>query len=157
MITLTLDTSFVKDWLFIKNLLVDQDYDSRKKNHKKIEAQAEKINALAVDRIVDLAVTALTLSELEIDTFPWPINAVISTTLESPEEVSINIPLLQILDSKQTDSEQDQKRARQLLAHLTAKRDYFITNDKTILKATKDLEASAGIKALTFSDFQKLI
>lgn len=157
MLTLTIDTSFLRDWLFIKNVLIDRDYQPGEKTHKRLEGQADKINALAVNRVIDLAITSLSMTELDIDTPPWPINAVISTTLESPQDVSENFPLLKILGSRQTDPDKNQKRARQLLAHLNAKRDYFITSDKAILQVSKDLEASAGIKALTFFDFQKMI
>lgn len=156
-LSLTLDTSFVKDWLFINGVLLDRDYQLNEKKQKRIQGQTEKVSVLAMNGIVRLAVTTLTLSELNIDTVPWPIESSISTILESPEIVSEDSLLLQILGSKQTDLEKNQKRARQIIAHLDASRDYFITNDKAILQVANELEEDVGVKALTFFDFQKMI
>lgn len=170
---LTLDTSVVRDWAWCLGYTTDKRYNNDPNVKATLQSSFNQLEALRNCGDCEIAITTQIYTDFDGKSLPVPIQAVLSKYVElATPSLSTNpfvfprvfAPEQEIRKLfgdifpgvKWDDSPKGRKDALQLYAHLTAKRDYFITHDKDFHRQQAILLSRWGVQVLYLQDYLQI-
>lgn len=169
MYKLTLDTNILKDWLWCKGLYPGNRYSGQPEKKEILKPLFLKLKELSDNQVCELGITTQVYTDCgdSAEITKELLESIIGKHIECGSPDILNFPLVFPVifpdkkeiqrifstvfpDSKPVDKKymKNCKDALQLYAHMVAARDYFITSDEAILRASEKLEADYEIKVL---------